>query len=103
MRLNRRHFMGLLGAAAAGSVLITAYGQPVLYKNNGNGTFTDVTKKSGLGVKGWTTSAVWFDYDGDGLLDVFICSFVDYGATSLECGDNKLGKNYYCIPRIFRP
>jgi hypothetical protein len=84
-------------------VLITSYGQPVLYRNNADGTFTDVTAKAGLNIKGWTTSAVWFDYDGNGLLDLFICSFVDYGANSLVCGDNKIGKNYYCIPRVFRP
>src|SRR5205807_10203575 len=73
-------------------------------RNNGNGTFTDVTEKAGLATPGWTTSAVWFDYDGDGRLDLFICSFVDYGTSQhLSCGDNKLGRHYYCIPRVFRP
>src|SRR5579883_2448499 len=50
-----------------------------LYHNNRDGTFTDVTAHSGLATPGWTTSAVWFDYDNDSRLDLFICSFVDYG------------------------
>src|SRR5690242_7980904 len=84
-------------------MFVTSYGRCILYKNNHDGTFTDVTDKAGLATPGWTTSAVWFDYDNDGRLDLFICSFVDYGAThKLECGDNKLGRHYYCIPRIFK-
>ena len=39
-----------------------------------------MTEKAGLATPGWTTSAVWFDYDNDGKLDLFLCSFVDYGA-----------------------
>ncbi len=84
-------------------MLVTSYGNCILYKNNHDGTFTDVTAKAGVATPGWTTSAVWFDYDNDGRLDLFICSFVDYSAGhKFECGDNKLGKHYYCIPRIFR-
>jgi hypothetical protein len=84
-------------------IFVTSYGNCILYKNNHDGTFTDVTKKAGLETPGWTTSAVWFDYDNDGRLDLFICSFVDYGTTEhLSCGDNKLGRNYYCIPRTFK-
>jgi hypothetical protein len=83
-------------------ILVTAYGRCILYKNNGNGTFSDVTAKAGIATPGWTTSAVWFDYDNDGKLDLFLCSFVDYsGKHKFECGDNKLGKHYYCIPRVF--
>jgi hypothetical protein len=85
-------------------IFVTSYGRCILYRNNGDGTFTDVTAKSGLPMDGWTTSAVWFDYDNDGKLDLFICSFVDYGKTAhFSCGDNKLGRHYYCIPRAFRP
>jgi hypothetical protein len=85
-------------------LFITAYGRPVLYHNNGDGTFTDVTEKAGLAAPGWTTSAVWFDYDGDGRLDLFVCSFVDYGDTKhTSCGDNRLGRKYYCIPSVFKP
>ena len=84
-------------------IFVTAYGNCTLYRNNHDGTFANVTKKAGLETPGWTTSAVWFDYDNDGHLDLFICSFVDYGKTEhLSCGDNKLGKHYYCIPRVFR-
>jgi enediyne biosynthesis protein E4 len=85
-------------------MFVTAYGRSTLFHNNGDGTFTDVTEKAGLAVRGWTTSAVWFDYDGDGRLDLFVCSFVEYGMDKLVfCGDNKLGKRYYCIPKVFKP
>ena len=85
-------------------ILVTAYGRCTLYHNNGNGTFTDVTEKAGLAAPGWTTSAVWFDYDNDGRLDLFLCSFVQFSLkNNVFCGDNKLGKNFYCIPRVFKP
>jgi len=85
-------------------ILVTAYGRCVLYRNNGDGTFTDVTDRSGLPVGGWTTSAVWFDYDNDGKLDLFICRYVDYGSSAhLACGNNELGRHFYCVPRVFRP
>jgi hypothetical protein len=85
-------------------ILVTAYGRCTLYRNNGNGTFTDVTHKAGVAAPGWTTSGVWFDYDNDGKLDLFLCSFVDWSLKSnVYCGDNKLGRRFYCIPRVFRP
>jgi len=85
-------------------ILVTAYGRCTLYHNNGDGTFTDVTGKAGVASPGWTTSAVWFDYDNDGRLDLFLCSFVEFSVTNnVFCGDNKLGKRFYCIPRVFKP
>ena len=85
-------------------LFVTGYGNCILYRNNRDGTFTDVTKKAGLSTPGFTTSAVWFDYDNDGKLDLFVCSFVSYGpGEHFTCGDNKLGKHYYCIPRFFKP
>jgi enediyne biosynthesis protein E4 len=86
-------------------LLVTSYGLPTLYKNNGNGTFTDITKAAGLdGAPHWTTSAVWFDYDNDGKLDLFLCSFVEFSLkNNIFCGDNTLGKRFYCIPRVFKP
>ncbi len=85
-------------------IFITSYGKCILYRNNRDGTFTDVTKKAGMETPGWTTSAVWFDFDNDGRLDLFVCSFVAYGPGARHsCGDNKLGRHYYCIPRFFKP
>src|SRR5438309_4619571 len=85
-------------------MLVTAYGNCILYENNHDGTFTDVTEKAGVKTPGWTTSAVWFDYDNDGRLDLFLCSFVEFSlANNVFCGDNKLGKRFYCIPRVFKP
>ena len=85
-------------------LFVSGYGRSILYRNNGNGTFTDVTEKAGLPMSGWTTSAAWFDYDGDGRLDLFVCSFVDYRETArLACGDNQLGRHFYCVPRVFKP
>jgi enediyne biosynthesis protein E4 len=85
-------------------IFVTGYGRCILYHNNGDGTFTDVTAKAGVAAPGWTTSAVWFDYDNDGKLDLFVCSFVEFGLGKMVfCGDNKLGRRYYCIPRVFNP
>jgi hypothetical protein len=47
-------------------------GQGMLMRNNGDGTFTDVTQEAGLGMWGPAFTATWVDYDGDGYLDLFV-------------------------------
>jgi hypothetical protein len=81
---------------------VTSYGRNILYRNNHDGTFTDVTDKAGVAAPGWSTCAVWFDYDRDGRLDLFASSFVLYNK-EMSCGNNRLGHNFYCIPRVFKP
>ena len=50
-----------------------------LFRNNGNGTFTDVTKKAGLGgPHEFSTSAAWVDYDRDGHLDLLVANYVQW-------------------------
>jgi hypothetical protein len=85
-------------------LFVTGFGRSILYQNNGDGTFSDITGKAGLALPGWTTSAVWFDFDNDGFLDLFVCNFVEFSLDKhVYCGDNKLGRRYYCIPKVFRP
>ena len=81
---------------------VTQYGRNILYHNNGDGTFTDVTERAGVAASGWSSSAVWFDYDNDGRLDLFVCQFAEFNK-SLGCGVDKDGVHHYCIPRIFKP
>ncbi|MHB9008472.1 MAG: CRTAC1 family protein [Limisphaerales bacterium] len=54
------------------------YGRSILYRNHGNGTFSDVTEKAGLASPGWALAAPWFDYNGDGRLDVFVVHYLEY-------------------------
>ena len=48
-----------------------------LFHNNGDGTFTDVTTKSGIGEDCCTTVASWADYDNDGYLDLYVGRYLD--------------------------
>jgi enediyne biosynthesis protein E4 len=54
------------------------YGANILYHNNGNGTFTDVSEKSGLADSRWSVNALWLDYNNDGLLDVYVGNYLKY-------------------------
>jgi len=83
---------------------VTGYGGNTLYHNNGGGTFTDVTKKAGVGGGGWSTSAGWIDYDRDGRLDLFVGRYVewDFEAGSVYCGEIRPGYRAYCHPDNFR-
>ncbi|PYU15197.1 MAG: CRTAC1 family protein, partial [Acidobacteria bacterium] len=71
---------------------------------NGDGTFADVTQKAGVAAPGWASSAVWFDYDHDGRLDLFVCRFVDFDKSKNKfCGNEKTRERFYCIPRVYAP
>jgi hypothetical protein len=84
-------------------IFISCVGQSRLFRNTGKGTFRDVTRASGLlGKQGLSTSALWFDYDRDGRLDLFVCNYVHWSADhdvfcSLD-GKNKT----YCTPEAYR-
>src|SRR6266481_5826046 len=78
---------------------VTSYGKNVLYHNNGDGTFTDVTAKAGVAGGGWSVSAGFFDYDNDGKLDLFVTRYMDWDTQhSKDCGGNF---HTYCPPGEF--
>jgi hypothetical protein len=66
-------------------ILITTIGVDLLYKNNGNGTFTEVGGAAGLSRNvNWHTGSAFGDYDGDGYLDLFVASYLDVHAITLN-------------------
>jgi enediyne biosynthesis protein E4 len=84
-------------------ILITCVGQNRLFRNTGKGTFVDVTQQSGLGGRsGFSTSALWFDYDRDGLLDLFVCNYVRWSIDhDVFCSLDGRHKSY-CTPEAYR-
>jgi len=84
-------------------IFISCVGQSRLFHNTGKGTFTDVTQKSGLLSKqAFSTSALWFDYDRDGLLDLFVCNYVRWSAEhDVFCSLDGKNKSY-CTPEAYR-
>jgi hypothetical protein len=58
---------------------VSGYGAHHLWHNNGDGTFTNVTARAGLDPPlRWGTSAAFFDYDGDGRLDLYVASYLTF-------------------------
>jgi enediyne biosynthesis protein E4 len=84
-------------------ILITCVGQNHLFLNTGKGTFRDVTKSSGLGSRtAFSTSALWFDYDRDGHLDLFVCNYVNWSPEhDVFCSLDGKNKSY-CTPEAYR-
>jgi enediyne biosynthesis protein E4 len=84
-------------------ILVTCVGQNRLFKNTGKGTFLDVTKASGLSPRqAFSTSALWFDFDRDGLLDLFVCNYVKWSPEhDVFCSPDGKHKSY-CTPEAYR-
>jgi enediyne biosynthesis protein E4 len=85
---------------------VTGVNRNQLFHNNGDGTFTDVTEKAGVGGvvpklgKAWSVAAGWFDYNNDGLLDLFVVNYLNYGIkTATPCVQQ--GLPAYCSPVDF--
>lgn len=84
-------------------ILVTGFPSCVLYHNNGNGTFTDVTEDAGLRNAGrWGASAAWFDYDRDGFLDLVICNYAEMSFEGPAPRCDYLNVRTYCEQRAYK-
>ena len=100
--IARIPFYGM-GAAAADydndgfqDIFISGYPRSALFHNNGDGAFTDVTEKAGVSNSGkWSAGAAWFDYDRDGLLDLFVCNYVKFSFSDTKRCE-MAGRRGYC-------
>jgi hypothetical protein len=84
-------------------LFITRWRAYALYRNQGDGTFRDVTQSAGLdGDRDWPTSAAFADFDGDGDLDLYVCHYAKWDTTRPEiCRDLETDVYIYCTPRKF--
>lgn len=84
-------------------LFVLGYDRCILYHNNGDGTFTDVTARVGVGNQGkWGSSAAWFDYDNDGKLDLIVANYVNWSPRhNVWCGEHRPGYRGYCHPDVY--
>jgi hypothetical protein len=82
---------------------LTNLGPNQLWRNNGNGTFSDVSKRSGTDDPGWGVSAAFVDIDRDGWLDLFVGNYLTYSVDrDVDCS-SVAGMRDYCAPSEYRP
>ena len=81
------------------------FGRNALFRNDGEGKFTDISKESGAVFDGWSSSAAFLDYDNDGLLDLYVSNYADwkYPEDNRFCGDLAKKVRLYCDPKELRP
>lgn len=81
---------------------LTGFGRNQMFRNNGNGTFSDVTEASGTGDEAsWGVSASFFDYDRDGRLDLFVGNYLNYTLPTHTPCFGPSGAPDYCRPEVY--
>ena len=87
-------------------LFVAGVNRNILYHNNRDGTFADVTAKAGVsgidgsGKKPWSVGAAWLDYDNDGRLDLFVSNYLDWSfEKAAVCGSP--GKRLSCSPALY--
>ena len=84
--------------------ITTVLGPNVLYRNNGNGTFTDVTRQAGVGDTHWSTGCAFGDYDRDGYVDLYVANYVKFDERTIpkrgpEAGCTFMTVDVSCGPK----
>src|SRR5205807_74419 len=79
-------------------LFVTRWRAYALYRNKGDGTFEDVTRRAGLsGDRDWPTSAAFADLDNDGDLDLYVCHYLRWDESDTRtCVDPKDPARYRC-------
>lgn len=84
---------------------VTAYGGNHLFRNQGNGTFTDVTRRAGVADVGvelpWPLSSAWGDFNRDGRLDLFVAHYVRWSPRLDRTCPDSAGHPSYCRPQVY--
>lgn len=83
-------------------LLVTGYGGVMLYRNQGDGTFQEVSQAAGLEDPHWSSSAAWGDVNGDGILDLYIAHYVNWSfANHPFCAGLSPQQRDVCAPKQF--
>ena len=83
-------------------LLVTSFESERLFRNEGDGTFTDVSDRAGIEARNaFGVSAAFVDYDRDGWLDLYIGDNVDYGLDNRTVCPNTAGARDYCPPETY--
>ena len=82
---------------------ITNLGSNQMLRNNGDGTFDDVTARAGVDDPRLSTSASFFDFDGDGWLDLYVANYVDFDLVANPTCYATSSRRDYCGPGAFEP
>ena len=80
---------------------LTYFGRNQMWRNNGNGTFTDVSARSGTDLDGFAVSAAFVDYDRDGWLDLYVGNYLRYSVAADQRCSNLAGVRTYCPPQVY--
>src|SRR5213594_1860200 len=93
---------GRLDIFVSGVNYLGMQGRNVLYINNGDGTFTDRTDEYGLGFSGYSTQAAFFDYDGDGDLDMYLLNSSTFSELRARKSPSRTERNARAGDRLYR-
>src|SRR6266576_3850421 len=93
---------GRLDIYVSGVDYLGMKGRNVLYINNGDGTFTDRTDEYGLGFSGYSTQAAFFDYDGDGDLDMYLLNTSTFSELRARKSPSRTERNAHAGDRLYR-
>ena len=83
-------------------LFVTGYGCGRLYRNNGRGSFEDVSASAGLALDSWSTAAAWADLDRDGWPELFVANYLAWKPSDNEpCNDSASGIRDVCPPQNY--